>query len=134
MLNLFLVLFGMFSFAVFRSQNDYYIIDSGIYPNHQWRGAITVFVAAVTANTVFTFLMGLFLYWLTFDLALNAKRQLPWYYVGKGKKSAFTDRLIGKFPRLAVFIKVLLVILCGYLHLNYKTLFPESVLLFNTWM
>ena len=134
MLGLFIVLFGITGFAVFRSMNDYYIIESGVSPNHTWNAIITVFVCSVTANTLFTFLMGLFLYWLTFDLSLNAKRQLPWYYVGKGKKSAFTDRLIGKFPRLAVFIKVLLVILCGYLHLNYKTLFPNSVLLLNTWM
>jgi hypothetical protein len=134
MLGLFIVLFGITGFAVFRSMNDYYIIESGVYVNHSWNAIITVFVCSMTGTTVFTFLMGLFIYWLVFDLALNTKRELPWYYVGKGKKSAFTDRLIGKFPRLAVFIKVLLVVICGYLHLKYKTLFPESVLLFNTWM
>jgi len=134
MLELLTILFGITGFAVFRSMNDYYIIESGVSPNHTWNGVITVFVCSVTANTLFTFLMGLFLYWLVFDLALNIKREKVWYYVGKGKKSAFTDRLIGKFPRLAVFIKILLVILCGYLHLNYKTLFPDSVLLLNTWM
>jgi hypothetical protein len=88
----------------------------------------------MAASTVFTFFMGLFIYWLVFDLALNTKRELPWYYVGKGKKAAFTDKLIYKFPKMAVYVKILLVSICGFLHLTYKTYFLKTLLILNTWM
>lgn len=58
-------------------------------------------------------------WWLVFNIALNFLRGRAWDYVGKGKGSAFLDRLENNYREPVMFSKILLSIFCPIIFYNH---------------
>ena len=105
--------FAIFGLAFTNAMFDFHIINSGGRIRHTLEAIIRfILILLISCCNMWVLLVGLSVFWISFEIFLNSFRGKHWMYVGY---TAFTDRMLRKMfknPELALLlIKVTVLVI-----------------------